>query len=309
MGVSVIPVRSGLLSASFVSSPAIMLFRSFCLYPRIQLFIRADYRKSSRILFEMLFIVQHPAGSPCDDLDTKPLIQAQWSAMMRPPLDFPYVLMNMAMSVDGKISTRRRESITLGTSHDRLLMDKLRAQVDAVIIGAGTLKADGFPLLVRDADIRRRRTNRGLHPHPVNVLLSRRLDIPARKKFFFHPESQRIIYTSRSAAQAQRKKFEKKAEIVQVPARTSFLKYVLTDLAGRGFNKVLVEGGGELNYSFFQEGLVNEIYLTVTPRVIGGGEAPTVVDGKGFLKHDLIGLKLRSAKRVGDELFLRYLVE
>jgi riboflavin-specific deaminase-like protein len=228
---------------------------------------------------------------------------------MKHPLELPYVLMNMAMSVDGKISTRHRESITLGTSQDRLLMDKIRAQVDAVIIGSGTLKADGFPLLVRNAEIRRWRTDRGLPSHPVNVLLSRTLDIPARKKFFSHPESKKIVYTSRLAEPAQRRKFEKYAEVVLVPARISYLKYVLTDLANRGFKKVLLEGGGELNYSFFHAGLVNEIYLTITPRIIGGGKAPTVVDGKGFLKHNHIELKLRSVKRIGDELFLRYMVE
>ena len=227
---------------------------------------------------------------------------------MKQPFDFPYVIMNMAMSLDGKTSTRRRESITLGTSHDRLLMDKLRAQVDAVIIGAGTLRADGFPLLVRNADIRRRRSGRGLDPHPVNVLLSRTLDIPTRRKFFSHPDTRKVIYTRRSAGPVKRRRFEKYAEVVPVPGRISYLKYVLSDLTSRGFKKALVEGGGELNYSFFREGLVNEIYLTITPRIIGGGKAPTMVDGRGFLKHNHIELSLRSAKRIGDELFLRYMV-
>ena len=222
--------------------------------------------------------------------------------------EFPYVMMNMAMSADGKISTRLREPITLGTVHDRLLMDRLRAQADAVIIGAGTLRVDGFPLLVRNSDVRRRRTSRGMDPHPVNILLSRSLAIPTHRLFFENPTTRKIIYTSRSAGLKKRKQLERYAEIVLVPVRSSFLKYVLSDLTGRGFKKVLVEGGGELNFSFFREGLVDEIYLTITPRIIGGGGAPTVVDGRGFLKHNHIKLGLRSVKRVGNELFLRYRV-
>jgi 5-amino-6-(5-phosphoribosylamino)uracil reductase len=187
-------------------------------------------------------------------------------------------------------------------------MDKLRAQADAVLIGAGTLKADGFPLLVRTPEVRRRRTGRGLDPHPVNVLLSRSLAIPVRRKFFSHPGTRKLVYTTRSAPAKKQSRLAKYAEVITVSGRDSFLKQVMANLSGRGIKKLLVEGGGELNFAFFQAGLVNELYLTVTPRIIGGEGAPTVVDGRGFLKHNHIKLHLRSVKRIGSELFLRYLV-
>jgi riboflavin-specific deaminase-like protein len=178
---------------------------------------------------------------------------------MRCPPEYPYVIVNMAMSADGKISTRRREPITLGTARDRLLMDQLRARADAVIIGAGTLRVDGYPLLVRNSVIRRRRIARGVEPHPVNILLSRSLDIPTRRLFFTDPNTRKIVYTRRAANPLKRKQLARYVEFVLVPGRSSFLKYVLRDLAGRGLRKVLVEGGGELNFSFFKEGLVDEL--------------------------------------------------
>ncbi len=216
--------------------------------------------------------------------------------------------MNMAMSADGKISTHRREQITLGSKNDRYMMDVLRSRVDAVIIGAGTLRVDGHPLIIRDPKIRRLREKRRLTLHPVNVLLSRSLGIPIRRPFFKHPDTQKILYTTKTARENERKRFAKYAEVIVLPRRGSFLGRVLEDLHGRGFERILVEGGGALNFSFFKGGYVNEIYLTVTPRIIGGAHAPTVVDGAGFLKAFHPTLALISAKKVGQEVFLRYRV-
>ncbi len=217
--------------------------------------------------------------------------------------------MNMALSADGKISTRKRERITLGTKNDRCLMDILRAGVDGVVIGAGTLKYDGYPLLVRNAEIRRSRIKKGFSPHPINILLSRGLKIPISKEFFKHNETEKIVFTTRAADNNQRKRLEKYAEVVVLPSRESFLKGIMRNLSMRGLKKVLVEGGGEVNYAFFKERFVDEIYLTVTPYIIGGSGTPTVVDGMGFLKNSIVELELRSAKRVGPELFLRYRVK
>jgi 2,5-diamino-6-(ribosylamino)-4(3H)-pyrimidinone 5'-phosphate reductase len=218
----------------------------------------------------------------------------------------PHVIVNMAISVDGRITTRRREQIALGTRHDRHLMDVLRARVDGVIVGAGTVRHDGYPVLVRDPNVRRR-TGAGRSPHPVNVVLSRGLDLPLNRPIFERGDIHRLIYTTRAAPAARRRRFEKVAEVVVLPTKGIAPSTVLRDLYARGMKRVLMEGGGELHFAFAREHVVDEIYVTVTPRLIGG-DAPSLLDGKGFLKKDHLKLKLVSTRRVDDELFLRYRV-
>jgi 2,5-diamino-6-(ribosylamino)-4(3H)-pyrimidinone 5'-phosphate reductase len=214
----------------------------------------------------------------------------------------------MAISLDGRISTRRREQITLGTRHDRHLMDVLRSRADAVIVGAGTVRADGFPVLVRDRDVRRKRIERGRPPHPVNVIVSRALNIPGTRPIFQRRDTERIIYTTRQATPTRTRRFGKFAEVVILGRKTVTPAAVLRDLYARGMKRVLLEGGGELHFAFAREHLVDEIYVTVTPRLIGG-DAPSLLDGKGFLKEDHLELELVSTRRVSDELFLRYRVK
>lgn len=221
--------------------------------------------------------------------------------------DRPHVSVNMAVSLDGKISTRKREQITLGTRHDRHLMDVLRARSDAVIVGAGTVRHDGYPVLVRDGVIRRRRVATGRGPHPVNVVLSTALDMPIGRPIFERDGIRRIIYTTTAAPESRIRRFGRVAEVVVLRARSVAPRAVLRDLSGRGMKRVLMEGGGELHFAFAKEHLVDEVYVTLTPRLIGG-DAPSLLDGRGFLKKDHLKLKLVSTRRVEDELFLRYRV-
>lgn len=220
----------------------------------------------------------------------------------------PHVAVNMAMSLDGRITTRRRERFALGTRHDRRLMDVLRAENDAVIVGAGTVRHDGYPILVRDDTIRRRRIRDSNEAHPLNVVLSRALDLSTRTAFFAHKETRRIVYTTSRATRARITRFSRLAEVVVLPGRALSPVAVLDDLRSRGCRKVLLEGGGEVHFAFVRDDLVDEIYVTVTPRLIGGVGTPTILDGKGFLHDEHIRLRLAAVKRVGDELFLRYRV-
>jgi len=212
----------------------------------------------------------------------------------------------MAMSVDGKISTRRREKFSLGSKEDRRLMDVLRARADAVIVGARTVALDGWAIRVRDSEVRARRVASGRPPHPLNVVLTRALDLPSTKQFFTHDETQRLVVTTRAAGDARIRRFQKCAEVAVLPTKRIRAGRALKLMSERGIRRVLVEGGGELNYAFFEEGLVDEIYITVTPRIIGGAQAPTVVDGKGFLASSLSSLELVSSRRKDNEVFLRY---
>jgi 5-amino-6-(5-phosphoribosylamino)uracil reductase len=190
-----------------------------------------------------------------------------------------HLIVNMAVSVDGRINTRNRERFPLGSEHDRRLMDVLRERADAVIIGAGTVRHDGHPMLLRYPDLVERRVARGRTPHPVNVVLS---------------------------ASARVRRFERRAEVIVLPGKEPSAARVVKELRERGLRRLILEGGGEVHFAFAKAGLVDEWYVTLTPRLIGGRTAPSFLDGTGFLKRDHIELKLVSQRRVGDELFLRY---
>jgi 2,5-diamino-6-hydroxy-4-(5-phosphoribosylamino)pyrimidine 1'-reductase len=218
------------------------------------------------------------------------------------------VVVNMAVSVDGRITTRTREHVALAGERDRRLMDELRTRADAVIVGAGTIRHDGHPILIRYDDLRKQRVKRGRVPHPVNVVLSRALDLPLRSRFFASKDTRRIVFTTRAAPKARVQSLRGVAEVIVLPGRILSPKLVMKALRDRGLRRVLLEGGGEVHFAFAKAGLVGEVYVTVTPRLIGGKQAPSFLDGEGFLWKDHLRLRLVSAKRIGEEVFLRYRV-
>jgi 5-amino-6-(5-phosphoribosylamino)uracil reductase len=216
-----------------------------------------------------------------------------------------HIIVNMAVSVDGRINTRTRERFALGSEHDRRLMDVLRERADAVLIGAGTVRHDGHPMLLRYPDLVAKRRKRGEAAHPVNVVLSGDLDLPVTP-FFAGDAVKRIVFTTRRASAARVRRFERVAEVVVLPGKEPGAARVVDELRKRGLKKLILEGGGGVHFPFAKAGVVDEWYVTITPRLIGGRDAPSFLDGEGFLKRDHIKLKLVSSRRVGDELFLRY---
>lgn len=227
---------------------------------------------------------------------------------MPKPAPIPHVTLNVAMSADGKISTHRRETFSLGSRHDRHLMDVLRTRADAVVIGSGSVRLDGWAIRVRDTQMRARRVSRGRPSHPLNVVLSSRLELPAKCQFFEHRETEKLVFTTRYAPKNRIRRFERHAEVLVMPGKRVRPRDVLAELQRRGCRKVLVEGGGELNFSFFEEQLVDDLYITVTPRILGGRLSPSPVDGRGFLEDTQTRLELVSSRRHEDEVFLRYRV-
>jgi 2,5-diamino-6-(ribosylamino)-4(3H)-pyrimidinone 5'-phosphate reductase len=217
------------------------------------------------------------------------------------------VILNVAMTVDGKIASVRRESFPLGSPEDRRRMDRLRAEADAVIVGSGTMRVDGYPLVVRDPLLAEARRRRG-RPHPVNVLMSRSLEVPLDRPFFHHPETERIVFTTADAPASRLRAMQPLAEVIRLPGPDLHPEEVLRALEERGIERVLLEGGGRLNAAFFAAGLVDEVYLTLTPWILGGRDAPTPVDGTGFLFQDRVALELLSCEPVDSEIFLHYAV-
>jgi 5-amino-6-(5-phosphoribosylamino)uracil reductase len=207
-----------------------------------------------------------------------------------------FVFSNLAISVDGKIATAGREHFPLGTPADRRQMQVLRKRADAILMGASTLRAWKGPLTVRGARVQ-----------PLNVVVSHALEgVSPAWKFFRETSTRRLIFVSSSAKASRLKRFERSSELVALPARGPSAPFILRELERRGITRLLVEGGGGVMWDFVERDLLDEVHVTVTPRLLGGTAAPTLVDGAGFSPRDVVNLRLKRVRRLGDELYLVY---
>ena len=225
----------------------------------------------------------------------------------------PHVFVNMASSIDGKITTRNREVFSLGSSEDRSMMELLRERADAVLVGAGTIRDEDPPLLIRNDVRQRRRESAKGAAHPINVVVSGSLDFKVEgSRFFSSGETKRIVYTGRGVDPVRVKSVSARADLVEVERDENgspVLSAILADLHRRGVRELLLEGGGTLNFAMMNAGLVDEVYLTLCPIVIGGKGAPTTFGGAGFLREDIRKLTLVSSRvNKRGELFLHYRV-
>ncbi len=223
----------------------------------------------------------------------------------------PYVTLNVAETVDGKIALVERGKITIGGPEDREQMELLRAEADAVLIGSGTLVSEDPPLLIQNAELQARRCATKGSRHPRNVTLC--TSLPARlaeMKFFLHPDTEKLVFTTRQTPPellALAARFAR-VELVGLNAAGKVdLQEVLSRLSSLGVRQLLLEGGGELNFSMFDAGCVDEMYVTVCPFVFGGRTASTPVDGAGFPLEGIRKLSLKSHRvSARGEVFLRY---
>lgn len=224
-------------------------------------------------------------------------------------MERPFVYVNMAMTADGKITSSRREYPKFTSDTDRRTMDRLRAEADAILVGAGTLRADDPPLHVRDPEMRAYRRSLGKPDALVNVLVSASVSVDPGSRFFSGgPASGRIVATVEDAPLDRLAAIEGRAEIWRLGRGSVDLPELLSRLRARGVERLLVEGGGELNWGFVRDDLVDEIFVTVAPALLGGRDAPTLCEGEGLAMAARRRLRLLSAEPIGDEVFTRWAV-
>jgi len=219
----------------------------------------------------------------------------------------PFVLINMASTVDGKITSAAREYPRFASRDDRLRMDRLRAGADALLLGAGTLRADDPPLHVRDEALRQERVAAGKPAGLLCVVVSASASVPCSSRFFDDEfGGGRIVATVEDAPADRTAEFEGRAEVWRVGQSRVDFAGLLERLAQRGVERLLVEGGGEINWQMVDAGLVDELYVTIAPSLLGGAQAPTLLEGAGRAMERQVRLSLVSIDRGGDELFCRY---
>lgn len=202
----------------------------------------------------------------------------------------PFVVLKAAMSMDGKIATRTGDSKWITGEKARKHAHKLRSRYDAVLVGINTLLKDD-PLLTA-----RIRGARG----PIKVVLDGALRIPANAKAV---DSNLIAATSEKHDSERRRELERKgAKIIVCGKGRVELETLLRKLGGMGITSVLVEGGGEVHGSFFDERLVDKVVLFYAPKIIGGTEAKAAVGGMGIEKiPSAIRLKGGKMKKIGGD--------
>jgi len=218
----------------------------------------------------------------------------------------PFVLVNMAMTADGKIATANRavSSFTSTRDHEHLL--ELRATADAVMAGARTVDSAPINLGPGPARYRQKRLQRGLAEYNLRVIVSRSGSINLRAQVFQHRFSLIIILTTRRVDARRLKQLRALADVVKICGRNEInFRAAFRWLRKRWrVKRLLCEGGGELNDAVFRAGLVDELHLTICPKIFGGRRAPTIADGHG-LRHlaRAARFRLKSTRRNGNELF------
>jgi riboflavin-specific deaminase-like protein len=222
----------------------------------------------------------------------------------------PRVLLNFAASLDGKINPapglRAGRFMMSRGREDLRRMLSLRAEADAILVGASNLRADD-PDLAIPAEERAARRARGA-PEPLRAVVTTRAEgIAPGMKIFDPARGGRSIVLHAGLMPAEaRARLAPVAELVELGASAVGAADLLAWFAGRGVRTLLCEGGGDLAARLFAARAVDELYLTLVPRVLGGARAPTLAGGPGFAPDGIPDGRLASLEQLGDELYLRY---
>ncbi len=229
---------------------------------------------------------------------------------MSPPR--PYVVINVAASVDGKIDTRDRRGAPISGEQDRERVDALRASVDAVMVGSHTLHDEDPRLTVKSEALRAERVARGEPENPAKVAVASHLRLAPDCRFLTSGPARVILFVPRGLADAPltARGVVGDVQVLHVGEWRVDLGAAMSTLAELGMRRVLVEGGGTLNFELLRLGLVDELQVYVAPLVFGGANAPTLADGEGLSRDLAIGLAKPSVDAWQDGgVLLRYMVE
>jgi 2,5-diamino-6-(ribosylamino)-4(3H)-pyrimidinone 5'-phosphate reductase len=221
----------------------------------------------------------------------------------------PYVFVNLAMSADGKISTRERRQVKISGKNDFQRVDRIKAGADGIMVGIGTILSDNPSLTVKSADLKAARRQGGRDEHPVRVVVDSAARTPPDADILVKGEGRRIVAVSASAPAERVRILRERAEVIVAGEEGVDLGRLMDELGARGIRRLMVEGGGTLIWGLFRAGLVDELITYVGAIVIGGRDAPTPADGEGFVAEDAFPrLDLAGVEKIDDGVLLRWTV-
>jgi len=210
----------------------------------------------------------------------------------------PYVILSAATSVDGKIATKTGDS-NLSSKQDKVRLHKLRSKVDAILIGKNTVLLDNPLLTVRYTKGK----------NPIRIILDSKGTISKKSKILQTSNKiPTIIAVSKKISKSNFDKLCKFPVDIIVAGKNSVnIKLLMKKLSDKKINTILVEGGGTINWEFIKHDLFDELIITLSPFLIGGNDAISFVQGKGFKKiSNSPNLHLKSIKRLKNHIVLNY---
>jgi len=210
----------------------------------------------------------------------------------------PRIILSAAITIDGKIATRTGDS-KLSSKKDKIRLHKLRSKVDAILVGRNTVQCDDPRLTVRYVKGK----------NPIRIILDSQGSISSSSKIIKTCKKiQTIIVVSKKISKKNLLRLQKfPLHVVILGEKKINIKKLMQYLSKQKINSVLVEGGGTVNWEFINNNLVDEATITLTPYIVGGENATTLVQGKGFSKiSSSKKLRLKRISRQGNELVLYY---
>ncbi|WP_193197605.1 RibD family protein [Nostoc sp. MG11] len=218
----------------------------------------------------------------------------------------PHTTVVLAMSADGKIADIRRSPARFGSRADKAHLEKQIAASDAVLFGAGTLRAYGTTLTVSHPTLLEHRTRESKPPQPVHIVITHSANLNPGIKFFKQPVKRWLLTTTTGAISWKGRSEFEQILVFETPAGKFDTLAALQHLATLDITRLVVLGGGELVASLLELNLIDELWLTVCPLILGGTTAPTPVEGRGFVADLAPKLQLLEVNTVDQEVFLHY---
>lgn len=217
----------------------------------------------------------------------------------------PFVLSSIAMSLDGYIDDASTERLLLSNDEDFDRVDSVRATCDAILVGAGTVRADDPRLLVRSAERRKARVDDGKTESPIKAVIAGRQRLDPAARVFATGDVDKVVYAASPDTGFHRAALGAAAEVVDA-GNPLGLEPVLSDLAGRGVRRLMVEGGGTIHTQFLAAGLVDELHVVIAPFFVGDASAPRFVGSASFPSNSKNPMLLLEVRPIGDVIFARY---
>jgi 5-amino-6-(5-phosphoribosylamino)uracil reductase len=209
------------------------------------------------------------------------------------------------MSIDGYLDNPTGKRLLLSNDADFDRVDAVRADCDAILVGAGTVRQDNPRLLVRSQVRRDGRVARGLRPTPVKVTLTGRGLLDPSAQFFVAGDTDKLVYCGSSAVDEARERLGHVATVVDSGEPVD-LCLVVADLYARGVGRLMVEGGGTIHTQFLTADLVDELHLVIAPFFVGDSRAPRFVGDGSFPWGPDRRADLAEVRQIGDVVLLRY---
>lgn len=215
----------------------------------------------------------------------------------------PYTILNAAMTLDGKIATETGSS-EISNQKDLIRVHKLRKELDAIMVGIGTVLADDPRLTVHKISTDKK-------DNPLRIVIDSKAKTPLNYRIL-NKDAKTLIAVNENADKEKINQLKKHAEVLETKSEDNRvnLKEVFQYLNEIGIETLMVEGGSTLNFTLLEEGLIDEIRICIAPMIAGGVKAKTLVDGKGIpYMKDAIKLEFKDSYFIEEDLILEYLVK